>query len=246
MNKPMEKPESYRYTKYYEQDGRLRAYANRMSLLTILFAALAVGNLSFAIYVRSQPAKVFRVDSAGNAALLGDERKAVTDPSARLLLANESSVKNGPTDIERIAVVRKFLKLYLAYTPETVAENIADALNMMTPNFSSYTLGFLSKAQTVREVKEKSITSDFQITSLELVGDTKWTYFVTGYKEVHHADNAVERIDRIVGHYHIRLLEVPRSYQFSNGLAVAEYYETQGWGDQQTGLLQESSTDKQK
>ena len=45
-------PERARYTKYYEHDGQLRAYANRSMLMAGLFGVIALVSLSFAIYVR--------------------------------------------------------------------------------------------------------------------------------------------------------------------------------------------------
>jgi len=50
-----ELPEVTRYTKYYEHDGMLRAYANRAMLLAMIFGILAMGSLGFAVYVRIQP-----------------------------------------------------------------------------------------------------------------------------------------------------------------------------------------------
>ena len=49
-------PEKVRYTRYYEHDGQLRAYANRSMLMAGLFGVIAFISLLFAIYVR-QPAK---------------------------------------------------------------------------------------------------------------------------------------------------------------------------------------------
>ena len=43
------------YTKYYEHDGQLRAYANRSILMAGLFGVIAFISLLFAIYVRLQP-----------------------------------------------------------------------------------------------------------------------------------------------------------------------------------------------
>jgi hypothetical protein len=60
-------PERIRYTKYYEHDGMLRAYANRAMLLAMLFAVIAMSSLGFAIYVRVLPPTVVRVDEDGNA-----------------------------------------------------------------------------------------------------------------------------------------------------------------------------------
>ena len=57
-----ELPERVQYTKYYEHDGMLRAYANRAMVLAMLFAVIAMSSLGFAIYVRIQPPTVVRVD----------------------------------------------------------------------------------------------------------------------------------------------------------------------------------------
>jgi type IV secretory pathway TrbF-like protein len=64
-------PERVQYTKYYEHDGMLRAYANRSMVLAILFAVIAMSSLGFAIYVRVQPPTVVRVDQDGNATAVG-------------------------------------------------------------------------------------------------------------------------------------------------------------------------------
>src|SRR6266568_1296128 len=67
-------PEVTRYTKYYEHDGMLRAYANRAMLLAMIFGVLAMGSLGFAMYVRIQPPTVIRVDKDGNALVVGGPR----------------------------------------------------------------------------------------------------------------------------------------------------------------------------
>src|SRR5215471_7429683 len=68
-------PEIAAYTRYYEHDGMLRAYANRAMLLAILFASIAVGSLGFAIYVRIQPPTIIRIDKDGNAEVVGGTRQ---------------------------------------------------------------------------------------------------------------------------------------------------------------------------
>jgi hypothetical protein len=47
-----------RYTRYYEHDGMLRAYANRSMLLAMVFAVIALSSFAFAVYVRLQPPEV--------------------------------------------------------------------------------------------------------------------------------------------------------------------------------------------
>jgi len=61
-NKSVTNPEIPPYTKYYEHDGLLRAYANRAMYLAMLFGLIALAALAFAIFVRIQPPTVIRVD----------------------------------------------------------------------------------------------------------------------------------------------------------------------------------------
>src|SRR5437899_3142436 len=59
------------YSKYYEHDGMLRAYANRAMMLAMIFGLLALVSMGFAIYVRLEPPTVIRVDKDGNATVMG-------------------------------------------------------------------------------------------------------------------------------------------------------------------------------
>src|ERR1051326_5558669 len=73
-------PERLQYTKYYEHDGMLRAYANRAMVLAMLFAVIAMGSLGFAIYVRIQPPTVVRVDAEGSASTVAGTQGGVKVP----------------------------------------------------------------------------------------------------------------------------------------------------------------------
>ena len=225
------------YTKYYEHDGMLRAYANRAMVLAFLFGFIAFGLLAFAIYVRLQPPTVIRVDKNGNATVVGAARAG----APRLFsLSAEAAAEAAPTDLEGRALVRRFLEDYLIYTPDSVDHNFADALNMMTTNLRTYTLGKLRDSDTVGKIKEEHIISDFRLRSIEHVKNTPWTYVVFGVKEIHRVKNGTETTDQIVGQYNVRLAETRRSDVNPSGLLVAEYSEQEMVGDQNTGLLQHS------
>src|SRR5205809_4195407 len=73
-------PEKTHYTKYYEHDGQLRAYANRSMLMAGLFGVIALVSLGFAIYVRLQPTTVIRVSADGEATVVGG-RPAGSNPA---------------------------------------------------------------------------------------------------------------------------------------------------------------------
>ena len=233
-------PEIAGYTKYYEHDGMLRAYANRSMLLAMIFGVLALGSLAFAIYVRLQPPTVIRVDKNGNATVVGGPGSTGQEFS---LLAERASAAD-PTDIEGRAVVRQFLEDYLAYTPDSVDRNMAAALNMMTANLRAYTLNQLTEKNTIGKIKDGHIISEFEIRSIEPVKSLPWTYTVFGVKEVHHVKQGTERIDQIVGRYNVRLVETRRTVANPSGLLVAEYGEQEMVGDRETGLLQQDALDK--
>jgi VirB8 protein len=225
------------FTKYYEHDGMLRAYANRAMVLAFVFALIALGSLGFAVYVRLQPPTVIRVGKNGSASVVGAARAG----APRLFsFSSEAAAEAAPTDLEGRAVVRRFLNDYLIYTPDSVDQNFSEALNMMTANLRTYTLGKLRDDDTVGKIKEDHIISDFRLRSIEQVKNTPWTYVVFGVKEIHRVRNDTETTDQIVGQYDVRLVETRRTDFDPSGLLVAEYSEQEMVGDRKTGLLQHS------
>lgn len=225
--------ERLQYTKYYEHDGMLRAYANRAMVMAFLFAGIAVVSLVFAIYVRLQPPTVIRVGSDGMSSAVS----SVPEPTPTIQTTAEAAV---PTDLEAKAVVRSFLEHYLAYTPGTVDQNFASSLNMMTSNLRSYTLGKLRDDDTVGKIKQDRITSQLGIRSIEPIKNAPWTYQAFGVKEVRRLRNQAESTDRIVGRYNIRLIQDRRSESNPSGLLVAEFSEQQMVGERDGELLQQS------
>jgi hypothetical protein len=235
-------PEITRYTKYYEHDGMLRAYANRSMLLSMIFGMLALASLGFAIYVRLQPATVIRVDSSGAASIVGNTRSG----ASALGVSIDASSSTTPTDLEGRAVVRQFLRRYLAFTPDSVDRNLAEALNMMTVNLRVFSMNKLRDEDTVGKIKSEHLISDFEIRSIEHVKGTPLTYVVFGVKELHQVKSATEVTDQIVGRYNVRLVETNRSEQNPSGLLIAEFAELQMVGGHETGLLQQSALDKDR
>ena len=243
-------PEVASFTRYYEHDGMLRAYANRAMFLAILFAVIALSSLGLAIYVRIQPPTVIRVDKDGNAVVVGGARQSRTSQLEMTLAAqaadSDALVSEGvaPTDLEGKAVVRRFLEHYLSYTPDSAPRNLAESLNMMTNNLRTFTLNKLRDDDTVGTIQEGHIISDLRIRSIERTKNGPWDYVVFGVKEVHKVKSGAEVTDRIVGQYNIRLVEERRSEFNPSGLLVAEYSEKQMVGERDNGLEQKSELDK--
>jgi len=217
----------------------LRAYANRAMVLAILFAVVAMTSLGLAIFVRIQPPTVVRVDQNGNATSVGGTSQGSTPPAGGIL-STQAASDSAPTEREAKAMVRRFLEHYQSYTPATVDQNLAIALNMMTANLRSYSLGKLRDEDTIGKIKEDRIVSQFAIRTIEPVKNAPLTYVAFGVKEVRRVRNKVESTDRIVGRYNVRLVQDRRSEWNPSGLLVADFSEQQMVGERDGDLLQQS------
>jgi hypothetical protein len=230
-------PEKLGYTRYYEHDGLLRAYANRAMVLALLFGVVAVASLGLAIYVRVQPPTVVRVDPDGTAAAVaGSTVSPVGRPVFQVAAASES----GPIELEAKALVRRFLEVYLNYTPATAERSLAEALNLMTTNLRNYTLQKLREEETVHKIKEGNIVSTFKLRDVEAVKGATYQFMAFGVREVHVVKDGVESLDRIVSRHHLRLAVTKRSEHNPSGLLIAEYWEQQILGDRNSGPVQSS------
>jgi hypothetical protein len=234
-----ELPEKTGYTKYFEHDGALRAYANRMMWFGIAAVLISFVLAASLFYVRVQPPTVIRIAADGDASVVsGSTTIPRTTVGFMSALAASPAPGEQPADIEGRAVVRRFLENYLTYTPTTMEKNWADALNMMTHNLRTLTLTQLRNQDIVSKIHDDGITSTFKLRSLEPVKGQPWTYVAFGVKEVHRIHNKAESTDRLVAQYNVRLLQTERSERIPSGLLVAEYGEHQMVGEKADGLEQ--------
>ncbi len=225
-------PEKVRYSRYYEHDGALRAYANRAMLLAFLCVPSTLLALALAVYVRLQPPTVIRVDQNGEASVLGVKQKLDGAQSPRV---------DDTPEFERTAVVRLFLEKYLNFSADSVNRNWADALNMMTGNLRRSTLNAMEKDNSAGKVQDEQITSAFHLRSIEAAKDDPFTFTAFGVKEVHRVRDHRESTDKLVGEYHIRLVPEKRSEENPSGLLVAEYGEKLIEGEKQEAIVHTAS-----
>src|SRR6476646_2514789 len=139
-------PEKLRYSRYYEHDGALRAYANRAMVLAFICVPTALIAVGLAAFVRLQPPTVIRVDANGEAAALG------VKPAANSVIRVAQGANAEPNDFEKKGFTRVFLEHYLTFSPSNVNRNWADALNMMTSNLRRATLNAMEKDNTVGKI----------------------------------------------------------------------------------------------
>ena len=227
-----DKPERLRYSRYYEHDGALRAYANRAMVLAFLCVPATLLAVGFAAYVRLQPPTVIRVDSNGEATTVG-----TTKPTVAAVRGQDAD----PSEFEKRAFIRQFLERYLDFSPANVSRNWAEGLNMMTANLRRTAFSLMQKENTVGKIEDDQTSSDFQLRSIERDKDDPLTYVAFGVKEIHHLHNQSETIDKVVSEFHVRLLQEKRSEANPSGLLVAEYWERAIEGEKKNWVLQQTS-----
>jgi hypothetical protein len=232
-----EQPEKLRYSRYYEHDGALRAYANRAMLLAFLSIPTALLAVGFAVYVRLQPPTVIRVDENGQAAIVGQAKPSISVTQG---------VPAEPSDFEKRAFVRQFLENYLNFSPANVSRNWADSLNMMTGNLRRTAFAGMQKENLIGKIEDEQTSSDFQLRSLEASKDEPLTYTAFGVKEVHHIHDHNETIDKVVSEFHVRLVVEKRSDRNPSGLLVGEYWERPIEGEKRDWVLQQTGLTTQK
>lgn len=222
-------PEKLRYSRYYEYDGALRAYANRMMLLSFITAIGFVAVLSYAIYLRQQPPLIIRVNGDGYSSVI----------SKKTILSRPSSSQSDaePTEFEKAAFVRLFLDRYLNFSPTSVSRNWADALNMMTKNLRDSAYARMQKDNLVGKVKDDYTRSEFELRSLDPAPGQPLSYSVFGVRRIHHLRDGAELVDKVVSQFHIRLAVQGRSEENPSGLLIGEFWEKPIEGEARTPAM---------
>ena len=215
-----ELPEKLRYSRYYEHDGALRAYANRAMVLAFLSVPTAMIAVALAAYVRLQPPMLIRVDASGVPQSPGQKPQAQGGTQVQFQNGSDE-----PNDFEKKACVRLFLERYLNFSPGSVDQNLASSLNMMTANLRRSALAAMEKDNVVGRVADEQLTSVFHLRSLEADPDDGLRFTAFGVEEVHRVHDHQETSERLVGEFHIRLITERRSEQNPSGLLVADYGE---------------------
>jgi hypothetical protein len=224
-------PEKVRYSRYYEHDGALRAYANRAMVLAFLCVPATMLALGFAVYVRLQPPTVIRVDENGMAFVVGQ-----TKP----VLSVTQGAGAEPSEFEKRAFVRLFLERYLNFAASNVSRNWAESLNMMTANLRRTAYAGMQKENMIGKIQDDQASSEFQLRSLETVKDDPLTFAAFGVKEIHHVHEHNETVDKVVSEFHVRLVVEKRSEQNPSGLLVGEFWERAIEGEKRDWVLHQA------
>jgi hypothetical protein len=224
-------PEKVRYSRYYEHDGALRAYANRAMILAFLCVPTTMLALGFAVYVRLQPPTVIRVDEKGMAFVVGQ---------AKPVFSVTQGAESEPSEFEKRAFVRLFLERYLNFAASNVSRNWAESLNMMTANLRRTAYAGMQKENMIGKIQDDQASSEFQLRSLEAGKDDPLIFAAFGVKEIHHVHEHNETVDKVVSEFHVRLVVEKRSEQNPSGLLVGEFWERAIEGEKRDWVLQQA------
>jgi hypothetical protein len=226
-------PDKTRYSRYYEHDGALRAYANRAMVLAFGSLAAALLSIALAAYVRIQPPTVIRVDSNGDAAIVGSFKPSVT--------VSNGAVDAEPTELEKWAFAKSFLDHYLTFSSGNVSANWAAALNMMTANLRHTAYSKMQTENLIGKIQDDQTRSEFHLRRLEPLKESPLTFTAFGVKEIHHIhEDHSESTEKIVSEFHIRLAVEKRSKENPSGLLIAEFWEQPIEGEKRNLALQEA------
>lgn len=226
-------PEKLRYSRYYEHDGALKAYANRAMVLAFLCVPTALIAMGMAAYVRLQPPTVIRVDGSGEAGVIAPK----PSPSKESLVVTRGADAE-PSDFEKRAFIHNFLDRYLNFSPQSVDMNWTEALNAMTANLRHAALAAMQKDNTVGRIQDEDITSVFHLRSLEPMKDDPLSFTIFGAKEIHRVRDHRESTEKLVAEYHIRLITERRTENNPSGLLIADYGEKLIDGEKQETAAQ--------
>lgn len=148
---------------YYEKDGALRAYANRVVLLCALLAIVVAVLAALVVTTRTKPPLVIRVGANGQSTVVG-ERGVVAGPRG---LIQNTGAPAAPSQLEKQNAVLTFISLYWGYDAQTLADHWSKALNMMTGNLEQAIYTKMSGSGVVAKLEGEHATSTVTVTSID-------------------------------------------------------------------------------
>lgn len=206
---------------YYEKDGALRAYANRVLILAVVlgFAVVVLGAIVFASRVK--PPTIIRIGPDGQTTVISPEGQPHSGaPPATL---QQIKTSEAPTDLEKKSYVMNFVKLYWGYDEHTLTQNWANAMNMMTRNLEQNVLSKLQSDNTVGRLQEAHTRSVVTITSAEADSADPLVYHVLGTRTTSSIGDGRENAQKMAESYTIRLVETDRTVNDPSGLLIADF-----------------------
>jgi hypothetical protein len=208
---------------FWEADGALRAYANRMAVVACCLALAVAGLASEVIITRVKPPTVIRIGADGQATVISPETHGVAAPAQ----LEDIHAGEAPTALEKEHFVVSFVNEYMGYDEHTLGQNWADALSMMTANLKLDVLEKMRQDNTVGQLQDQHARSVVKITSAQPDASDPLTWHVYATRNVSHLVDRREVYQKLAEAYTVRLVEGIRSISDPSGLMIAEFHSQQ-------------------
>lgn len=208
---------------FFEADGALRAYANRMAIAAM---ALALVSLMLGIDVaitRIHPPTVIRIGPDGEASVIS----AGAQQGSSVITAQQASQAEVPTALEKEHFIVTFLNDYMGYDEHSVAANWANALSMMTTNLKQDVLKKMNDNNTVGKIQDQHTTSEVSITAVQADQSDPLTYRVYATRKVSNLTERRETYEKLSEAYTVRLVQGVRTVGAPSGLMIADFQSQQ-------------------
>ncbi len=205
---------------YYEKDGALRAYANRVVILAGVLALVVVVLAAIVLLTRSKPPIIIRVGPDGQATVISGEGGAGVDKK-QFANVKDSEV---PNDIEKKNFVITFVNMYWGYDEHTLPDHWSKALNMMTHNLSGDVYSKMTAEDTVGNLQSEHDKSDVTITNIEADQSDPLVFHVLATCiNMNSKDGKYYTAAKKAESYTIRLVETDRSITDPSGLLISGF-----------------------
>jgi hypothetical protein len=207
---------------FYEADGALRAYANRMAMVSAGLALVVVALGISVIMTRVKPPTVIRVAADGTATVISPEGQGTARPDLLDVKAAEQ-----PTSLDEQHFVDTFIASYMGYDEHTLGENWAAALSMMTTGLKQDSMQQMQANNTVGMLQANHTRSFITVSSTQLDTADPLTWHIYATRKVSSVVDSRESYQKLAEAYTIRLVEGTRSVEDPSGLMVAEFHTQQ-------------------
>ena len=208
---------------FWEADGALRAYANRMAIVACVLGLAVAGLAIDVVITRVKPPTVIRIGADGQATVISPEaHSAVVPEQLQQVRAGEA-----PTDLDKEHFIVSFVNQYMGYDEHTLSENWAAALDMMPANLKQDVLKKMQQDNTVGQLQDQHVRSVVTITHAQADKTDPLTWHIYATRSVSHLSDRREIYQKLAEAYTVRLVEGIRSVNDPSGLMVAEFHSQQ-------------------
>ena len=208
---------------FWEKDGTLRAYANRMFILVVIESLAIVALAAVIFFSRQIPPTIIHIGPTGEPTVISPvgAQGRITAASLR-----GAKIASAPTDMEKQNAVITFAKNYWEYDEHTLTHNWAAALNTMTSNLYQKVFQKIQKENQIGQMERDHESSVVTITSIQEDQSAPMVYHVYATRTTSSIVNNSETNLRSAESYTIRLVETDRTVSNPGGLLIADFNRT--------------------